>query len=108
MKKDIFIMVHEQNCGALYFKIAEGTGDNLLDEDIEEGYVDYIYYEMSELCVEDGEFTMHNDVDGGMVLCETMVADMSDEDIINAVLDMEFFKADGTPLRPHYEIIEEV
>lgn len=26
-------------------RIAEGTGDNLLDEDTEAGYVDYIYYD---------------------------------------------------------------
>lgn len=29
-------------------RISEGTGDNLLDEDIEAGYVDYIYYEQLE------------------------------------------------------------
>ena len=40
----IFIPVMKQ-----IIRIAEGTGDNLLPEDIEEGYVDYIYYEQYEL-----------------------------------------------------------
>lgn len=34
------------------FHVQEGTGDNLLDEDIEEGFTDYIYYDIF-----DGEIT---------------------------------------------------
>ena len=40
----IFVPAMEQ-----IIHIAEGTGYNLLQEDIEEGYVDYIYYEQYEL-----------------------------------------------------------
>ena len=29
----------------LIYKIEEGTGDNLQQEDIDKGYVDYIYYD---------------------------------------------------------------
>lgn len=43
-------------------RIAEGTGDNLHSEDIEKGYVDYIYYEQYEIGVDMPE------VDGGQVL----------------------------------------
>ena len=43
-------------------KISEGTGDNLLDEDIEAGYVDYIYYDTYVL---EGGI---RELDGGMVM----------------------------------------
>ena len=46
--------------------IAEGSGDNLLDEDIEAGYVDYIYYEQYVL-PDDPDADM-KEVDGGMVM----------------------------------------
>lgn len=42
----------------------EGTGDNLLDEDIEAGYVDYVYIETQ---VFDGD-RFQEDCDGGMML----------------------------------------
>ena len=35
------------------FHVHEGTGDNLLPEDVEEGYNDYIYYDTY-----DGEITL--------------------------------------------------
>ena len=45
-------------------RIAEGDGSNLLPEDIEEGYVDYIYYEQYEIRADLPE------VDGGQILLE--------------------------------------
>ena len=45
-------------------RIAEGTGDNLLPEDQDQGYVDYIYYEQYELSQDMPE------VDGGQVMLE--------------------------------------
>ena len=62
--------------------ITEGTGDNLLQEDIEEGYVDYIYYEVFDL---DYDFP---EVDGGMVLTTEYVADMDELEIVRRTLDM--------------------
>ena len=50
-------------------RIAEGTGDNLLPEDQDQGYVDYIYYEQYELSQDMPE------VDGGQVMLEKMVRD---------------------------------
>lgn len=44
----------------------EGTGDNLLDEDIEEGYVDYIYYTVYDI----DNLDEVKEVDGGMILLE--------------------------------------
>lgn len=43
-------------------RIAEGTGDNLFKEDLNEGYVDYIYYEQYEL------MSGIESTDGGLIL----------------------------------------
>ena len=43
-------------------KVSEGSGDNLNDEDVEAGYVDYIYYE---------QYIMDpymRETDGGMIM----------------------------------------
>lgn len=67
-------------------RIAEGTGDNLPSEDIEEGYVDYIYYEQYELSQDFPE------VDGGQVLLEEMFRDKFSctEDAVEDVLSMAY------------------
>lgn len=39
---DVFIFVPEKK---QVIHISEGSGDNFLQEDIENGYVDYIYYD---------------------------------------------------------------
>ena len=44
----------------------EGTGDNLLDEDEAEGYVDYVYIETQEF---DGD-RFAEDSDGGQMMLE--------------------------------------
>lgn len=60
----------------------EGTGDNLLDEDIKAGYNDYI---MTNVYARDGYEIVEND--GGQLLTSEMVADLSEEEIIKRVLD---------------------
>lgn len=60
--------------GTLYH-ITEGTGDNLSDEDVADGYVDYIYYETY-----DGG---GNQVDGGMWLLERPYRELSIEEILD-------------------------
>ncbi|MCD8109254.1 MAG: hypothetical protein LUE14_04030 [Clostridiales bacterium] len=47
-------------------KIAEGTGDNLLREDKEQGYVDYINYEIASMKEDFVE------ADGGMILLKQL------------------------------------
>lgn len=63
-----------------YFKIAEGTGDNLLEEDIEMGYVDYIYYTV---------YDSEGEIDGGMMLLEDYFRNIfaSTRDAVEYVLD---------------------
>lgn len=78
-------------------RIAEGTGDNLLPEDIEEGYVDYIYYEQYELSQDFPE------IDGGQVLLEEMFRNKfgCTEDAVEDVLSMAYgnYKTDYVILK---------
>ena len=80
---DIFIFIPEMR---QIIRVAEGSGDNLLQEDIENGYVDYIYYAQYELSVDMLE------VDGGMILLEKPLRDMYQcmADCIPGVLDMAY------------------
>lgn len=69
-------------------KISEGSGDNLLDEAIDAGYVDYIYYE---------QYVMDPDMretDGGMVMLTELFQEKfkRTEDAIPQVLDMAYGK----------------
>jgi hypothetical protein len=67
-------------------KISEGSGDNLLDEDIEAGYVDYIYYEQY---VMDPEM---RETDGGMIMLTELFQEKfkCTADAIPHVLDMAY------------------
>lgn len=60
---------------------AEGTGDNLMPEDMAEGYKDYIMVEMYKIDGTDIEET-----DGGQIMLKELVADMTDEEFMNRVL----------------------
>lgn len=83
MFDSIFIFVPEAR---QIIKISEGSGDNLLQEDLDEGYVDYIYYEQYGL---DEDL---REVDGGMVLMTELFREKfnSTEDAIPSVLDMAY------------------
>lgn len=80
---DIFIFVPSAN---EIIRISEGTGDNLLPEDIEEGYVDYIIYEQYELDIDMPES------DGGQVMLTELFRKKytCTEDCIPDVLDMAY------------------
>ena len=67
-------------------KIAEGSGDNLNEEDIESGYVDYVYYE---------QYVMDpymRETDGGMIMLTELFQDhyTCTKDAIPDVLDMAY------------------
>lgn len=64
-------------------KISEGTGDNLLREDIADGYVDYVNWDSYIVFLaDDPEFI---EEDGGMVLSRKSVREMTIDEIIEAV-----------------------
>lgn len=81
--EDLFIFVPEMR-QIIY--IVEGSGDNLSSEDLEQGYVDYIYYEQYGLDAGMPE------VDGGVLLLERMLRKQYDclADCIPDVLDMVY------------------
>lgn len=67
-------------------RIAEGSGDNLTDDDLGQGHVDYIYYETHSLEQDLPE------VDGGMILLKQLFKQKynSTKEAIPAVLDMAY------------------
>ena len=69
-----------------WWHIQEGTGDSLTEEDIEEGYVDYIYYDYYE-CLDD--VNEDSAYDGGMILLKKPYQDMWLEQIIKEVQAFE-------------------
>lgn len=79
----IYIYVHEAK---QIIKVAEGSGDNLSDEDIDAGYVDYIYYEQYDLD------DLPREADGGMVMLEEpfQMKFSCTEDAVPHVLDMAY------------------
>lgn len=80
---EVYVFVPSKN---EIIRIAEGSGDNLLMEDIDEGYVDYIYYEQYRL---DGGIA---ETDGGEVLLKELFQEKYEctADCIPAVLDMAY------------------
>lgn len=80
---DLFLYVPEAR---QIVRIAEGTGDNLLEEDADAGYVDYIYYDQYML---DADMP---DAGGGMVLLKEMLREKYGclADCIPDVLEMAY------------------
>jgi hypothetical protein len=81
--EDLLIYVPAKN---EILKIAEGSGDNLLHEDEEEGYVDYLDY--TEIECNNGL----SEGDGGMLLLNCSACERYEilEDAIPDILDMAF------------------
>ena len=62
--------------------IVEGTGDNLTEEDIKDGYTDYV---MTSIYKVDGEdITLE---DAGQMLSQTPIADLEEDELVSRVLD---------------------
>lgn len=60
----------------------EGTGDNLTDEDIADGYIDYFMTSIYKQEGEEIELT-----DGGQLLTTTLIKDMEQEEQVKRLLD---------------------
>lgn len=80
---DIFIYVPTMR---QIIRIDEGSGDNLTNDDIDQGYIDYIYYEVYNVQQDLPE------VDGGIVMLTELFQNKfkSVKDAIPAVLDMAY------------------
>ena len=83
---DIFIYVQTKK---QIIRIDEGSGDNLTDDDIAQGYVDYIYYEVYNVQQDLPE------VDGGTIMLTEWFQEKfeSTKEAIPAVLDMAYGNA---------------
>lgn len=62
--------------------IVEGTGDNLTEEDLKDGFVDYVMTSIYR--VEDEEIILE---DGGQMLSMTPIAELEEEELVKRVLD---------------------
>lgn len=62
--------------------IVEGTGDNLTEEDIKDGYTDYV---MTSIYRVEGEDIVLED--GGQMLSQTSIADLEEDELVRRVLD---------------------
>ena len=62
--------------------IVEGTGDNLTDEDIEDGYIDYV---MTSIYRVEGEDIVLEA--GGQMLSRTPIEDLEEDELVRRVLD---------------------
>ena len=62
--------------------IVEGTGDSLTDEDIKDGYIDYV---MTSIYRVDGEDIVLED--GGQMLSQTPIEDLEEDELVRRVLD---------------------
>ena len=81
----------------LIYHIKEGTGDALEQEDIDDGYVDYIYIDVYKNNLTD----IHEDniFDGGFILLKKLYKDMTIEEILAEVEtfhEVSFFSIDDT------------
>ena len=81
------------------FHVQEGTGDNLLDEDIEEGFTDYIYYDVFDGKItyrmidaygsgDDADTLDDMETDGGMALLYNPYRDLTVQQICWKVLNV--------------------
>lgn len=77
--RDVVIIDTKQRCMVV---AAEGTGDNLLDEDEEQGYKDYAM--LSLYSIDGDELAL---VDSGQMMTEKLIADMTDEEYIERLED---------------------
>ena len=62
--------------------IVEGAGDNLTEEDIEHGYIDYV---MTSVYRVDGEDIVLED--SGQMLSRPLIADLEEDELVRRVLD---------------------
>ena len=77
--RDVVIIDTKQRCMVV---AAEGTGDNLLDEDEEQGYKDYAM--LSLYSIDGDELAL---VNSGQMMTEKLIADMTEEEYIERLED---------------------
>lgn len=66
----------------LFLHAQEGSGDNLLREDIAEGYVDYVDWTSYRSLWSYADGFEIDEADGGMAMFKTPVLQLSDEELL--------------------------
>ncbi len=76
----------------LFYRFAEGTGDNLFEEDELAGYVDYITLDIGNLVDSEGVINEDGHVDGAQIMLCKMYQDIFDspEEVIQYCIDTGF------------------
>lgn len=88
--------IYEYN-GDIY-RIAEGSGDALFGEDIEDGYIDYIYYDILEDATDEDSV-----IDGGCILLKKNYVDLTIKEIIQKVLDFNYWSPESNYTQSYRE-----
>lgn len=105
-KSDMWLLGDDE----LIYHIKEGTGDALEQEDIDDGYVDYIYIDIYKNDLND--IYEDNIFDGGFILLKKLYKDMSIEDILATVEefhDVRFFSMEDDEWdKMHAQVMEGV
>lgn len=89
--RDVVIIDTKQRCMVV---AAEGTGDNLLPEDEEQGYKDYAM--LSLYTIDGDELAL---VDSAQMMTEKLIADMTDEEYIERLEDYWGLNKDSIVIR---------
>lgn len=80
------------------YHIQEGSGDALSLEDIEDGYIDYIYYDI----LEDAQ-DVDSIIDGGCILLKKNYVDLTIGQIVQKVLDFESWSPESNYTQSYRE-----
>lgn len=86
-------MMFMEERGVCAIVIEEGTGDNLLDEDMDAGYIDYVNWTTHSMKM-DYNMPIFVEWDGGMLLSKVYVQDMTVGEICEKVRSEAGFAAD--------------
>jgi hypothetical protein len=79
---DMFVVAFKDDKPVAVLHIEAGSGDNLLPEDREEGYVDYANYDIFKKHIPLDEDEASECDDGGMLMMKEPYADYTTEDIV--------------------------
>lgn len=89
--RDVVIVDTKQRCMVV---AAEGTGDNLLDEDEEQGYKDYAM--LSLYSIDGDELAL---VESGQMMTEKLIADMTEEEYVERLEDYSGLSKDSIVIK---------
>ena len=69
---------------SVYLFCSAGTGDNLLPEDVKDGYVDYVDWTSYRVTADCGE-PAFEEIDGGMLMSKDQIIDLADDILIDGL-----------------------